>query len=407
MRESTPQGRSQKTAIAKPKKPYPGFPLGPSSNGYWQKRIKGEVHRFGRWGKIVNGKMERLPGDGWQAALAVYTAQRDDLYAGRRPRTKLDGVTVGHLRDKFLTSKSRQLDAKELSGRMYAEYKATATRVVDFFGENRLVDDLDSDDFASLRVQFAEKSGPHRIGNEVQRTRTLFKWGYESGLLDKPMRFGPGFQKPSKAVMRRHRAKSPPKLFEPGELRRIVDAASVPLRAMVLLGINAGFGNGDCSTLPLSVVDLKSGWIAYPRPKTGIDRRCPLWPETAAAVQAAIDARPKPTEAAAVQCLFVTKFGDNYIRELADGSHYDALAQEFKKLLAKLKIDGRTFYALRHTFRTVADAARDIPAVRFIMGHADNSIDDVYRERIEDERLQAVANHVHGWLFAAEKGGDE
>jgi hypothetical protein len=33
------------------------------------------------------------------------------------------------------------------------------------------------------------------------------------------------------------------------------------------------------------------------------------------------------------------------------------------------------------------------------MGHADSTIDGVYRERIEDERLQAVADHVHGWLF--------
>ena len=55
--------------------------------------------------------------------------------------------------------------------------------------------------------------------------------------------------------------------------------------------------------------------------------------------------------------------------------------------------------ALRHTFRTVADATKDFPAIRLIMGHADSSIDDAYREGIDDARLLAVVEHVHKWLF--------
>ena len=71
------------------------------------------------------------------------------------------------------------------------------------------------------------------------------------------------------------------KLFTADEIRRIIDAAGLQLRAMILLGINAGFGNADCGELPLSAVDLETGIIDYPaRPKTGIARRCPLWPET-------------------------------------------------------------------------------------------------------------------------------
>jgi outer membrane protein OmpA-like peptidoglycan-associated protein len=50
-------------------------------------------------------------------------------------------------------------------------------------------------------------------------------------------------------------------------------------------------------------------------------------------------------------------------------------------------------------FRTVADEARDQPAANSIMGHADESMAAVYRERIGDDRLRAVANHVQAWLF--------
>jgi hypothetical protein len=50
-------------------------------------------------------------------------------------------------------------------------------------------------------------------------------------------------------------------------------------------------------------------------------------------------------------------------------------------------------------FRSVADAARDAPAVDLVMGHNDPSMAAHYRERIEDERLKAVTDHVRAWLF--------
>jgi integrase len=62
---------------------------------------------------------------------------------------------------------------------------------------------------------------------------------------------------------------------------------------------------------------------------------------------------------------------------------------------------GVGFYALRHTFRTVADGSRDQPAVNHVMGHAPaaNDMASVYREGIDDARLVAVAEHVRAWLF--------
>ena len=34
-----------------------------------------------------------------------------------------------------------------------------------------------------------------------------------------------------------------------------------------------------------------------------------------------------------------------------------------------------------------------------IMGHSDGSIDDSYRERIDDARLLKVTDHVREWVF--------
>src|SRR5262245_6520973 len=50
------------------------------------------------------------------------------------------------------------------------------------------------------------------------------------------------------------------------------------------------------------------------------------------------------------------------------------------------------------------DAARDPVAIDLIMGHTDPTMGGHYRERVEDSRLQAVADHVHAWLFGDPSG---
>src|SRR4029079_16797609 len=111
------------------------------------------------------------------------------------------------------------------------------------------------------------------IGNEVNRTRVIFKFGYDSGLLLMPMRFGPMFKRPSRKLLRIERAKHPPKIFTADEIKTLSDASTPQLKAMILLGVNAAFGNNDCATLEFRHLHLKGGWVNFPRPKTGIDRR--------------------------------------------------------------------------------------------------------------------------------------
>ena len=78
------------------------------------------------------------------------------------------------------------------------------------------------------------------------------------------------------------------------------------------------------------------------------------------------------------------------------------VTKEFGKVLDTLKLHrpGMGFYGLRHTFETIGGASTDQIAVNHIMGHTDNTMAGLYRERIENGRLEAVVNHVHSWLFA-------
>src|SRR5207249_3604231 len=175
------------------------------------------------------------------------------------------------------------------------------------------------------------------------------------------------------------------------------------MKAMVLLGINCGFGNADCGNLPLSALDLDAGWVDYPRPKTGIPRRCPLWPETVQAIKEALARRPEPKDAADAELVFVTKYGKGWAKDTST----NPVSQETAKLLRRLHINGRKglgFYTLRHVFRTVADEAKDQPAADYIMGHEIPHMSSVYRETISNARLKAVADHVRSWLFAEGRG---
>ena len=292
------------------------------------------------------------------------------------------------------------------------------------FGEDRRVDDLAADDFELLRDTMAKRWGPVRLGNEVQKVRTIFKYGYESGLIDKPIRYGPQFKKPSASVLRRHRAKNGERMIEAAELRRLLDAltskevqtgrtdkntgkpetvtlaANPVLRAMVLLGINCGFNNKDCADLPLTALDLDGGWCNFPRPKTGIARRCPLWPETVTALRAAVAERPEPRHDDAVALVFITSRGRPWIVRGTANPVSVAVRDAMKAV--GIHRDGIGFATLRHVFRTVADGSRDQVAVNHIMGHSDPSMAAVYRERIDDTRLLAVSNHVRNWLFGGE-----
>ena len=82
---------------------------------------------------------------------------------------------------------------------------------------------------------------------------------------------------------------------------------------MVLVGINCGFGNSDCATLPKSALDLKGGWVNFPRGKTGVNRRCPLWPETVAAIRQALEARPTPKSSQDRGLVFLTPTGLRWV----------------------------------------------------------------------------------------------
>jgi integrase len=286
------------------------------------------------------------------------------------------------------------------------------------------VADLGPADFQKLRTSIARDRGPVALGNEIQRVRTVFKYGYEDGHMPKPMLFGQNFRKPKKKVMRETRNASRlnngKRMLTREEFNTAYEAASMPLKVMMLLAINGGLGQSDLSGLRVAHLDLEGGWLDYPRPKTGIDRRIPLWPETVAAIREWLPMNPKAKLPEDAGLLFITKYGgrwskifdlktetqaDGTERVIGGGSANDSIGKEFTKVLQETGIKpkgerkGLSFYAIRHSFETVAGETTDQVAVDAIMGHVDPSMGAAYREGISDGRLRTVVDFVRSWLW--------
>jgi hypothetical protein len=68
------------------------------------------------------------------------------------------------------------------------------------------VEDLQPLDFETLRTDYGKTRGAVRIGGEVNRARIIFRYAFEVGLIDKPVKFGPDFKRPSRKEMRKVRA---------------------------------------------------------------------------------------------------------------------------------------------------------------------------------------------------------
>jgi integrase len=352
----------------------------------WCRKVRGRFFYFGKLADDPDG----------QAALAEWLRVKDDLLAGREPRPAGGALTVKDLANHWLTFKLELLESGELARRTFEGYRASAAFLLACVGKATVVDDLGPRDFQGLRGRMAKTWGPVRLRNEMTVVNSIFKYGLEAGLYEKPVRFGPAWAKPSAKTLRKQRAKNGPRMFTPGEIHALLEHGTTNFRAMLLLALNGGLGNADLALLPVKALD--GGWLDYPRNKTGIPRRIPLWPETVEAIREVIAKRREPKDKGDGALLFITTTGLSY---LDDNHRTNRLVAEYRKAAALAGVAGRTFYDARRTFQTIGEESRDLVAVQAIMGHAaaSNDMSAVYRQRVSDERLRDVVGNVRAWLF--------
>lgn len=367
-----------------PKKPDPLFPLFAHQNGQWAKKIRGKLEYFGVW-------------EDPEAARDKYLADNQYLQAGQTPPS--EQTTLASLLDAYCDHKERLRDAEEITPDTYDDYFAVCKVIAETLGKHRPIGSIGFEQLSEVRSALSKgKNGKVRSPSSLKRlltmARMVFNFGNEE--LGYTIRYKKALRTPQARVMRQARNKVGERLFTAAELRSLVKAAKPQMRAMILLGINCGFGNTDCGTLPIAALDLKNGWHRFPRPKTGIERRAPLWPETLKALKTVVGKRTEGL-------VFITKYGNPWTTT----GHREPIAYEFRKLMGKEHGKGvTTFYTLRRTFETVATAG-DIPqsVIDAIMGHVPHAQDmsAVYRQKTYDAMLRKCTEHVRQWYLGKVK----
>lgn len=121
-------------------------------------------------------------------------------------------------------------------------------------------------------------------------------------------------------------------MFEAAEIKLMIDSATERTRAWILLGINCAFIQRDISDLVQSAVDLEAGIIDFPKRKTAIERRVPLWKQTLEAL------RYVDTTSNSDDRFFHTTTGQVLVVDLSNDSRSDAVHGAFERLQNKFGI---------------------------------------------------------------------
>ncbi len=393
------------TRKAAPAERSPKHGLTRHPRGAWYKSVSGV------W-TCVAGKREAPTGED---ADRVYERRFRELWGegGVRepaPTGAADVAAISDLFDLFIDNRRQAVAAGKLDQRTLDEYVTATQQFCDVVGADTAYNDLRPIDFTQVHQDWSKRYGPHRLSKFVSNVRTAFNWlgpppnGH--GFISRLPSYG-DFRQATRADFRRHKAKredeGAEKPFTPKEIAALLGHADDQQRAQILLALNGGFGNSDLSKLRERVIDLDKGWIDYRRGKTGVKRRCPLWPETIAAVRTTLPLSKITGN------VFSTSDG----RPLVHGTH-DRLAARFKTLCtaANCYREDRGFYALRHTFSTEAmkhGAATML--VKRITGHTSGEEDRVLDEHyvgqvdatlcdIVETVRQAVLSEWSGALLA-------
>lgn len=365
--------------MSKPTKPYPSFPLTPHVRGGWGKKYKGQQIYIG----------ERDP----DKALAEFH-RRARAIDGRSPfvvaADAAGDMTVQDLVDRYIFERQADFGAGRLSIGSLHDYGGAGRRMVEAWGGNTLVADLTPDHFTVLFRHLSSLSA-HAQARNVQMVRTIFSHAEKANWIDRAPKMGPVFKKP-------HVGRRQGEPLTPKDARSLINAASGQLMAMVLLGVNCGYGATDCAALPRTAVDLRRNIIVFPRPKMegrrgAIDRACPLWPETAAALRYVLSERNGDE--------LVFRHGPTgkpwVYDQLGRGgkaSHVDAVYRDFQDLCTRARVAPRGFYWLRHLFSTIAAEVERPLATARIMGHRLPGLAEVYVDRVEHGSLELVTKHV-------------
>jgi integrase len=349
------------------------FPMTLHKTGQYCKKIKGKLFYFG-----VDKKK----------ALQSYLEQASYLHSGKPPvNNDTKSVSIKTLANRYLDHQESRVEAGEIKQRQLYDQTRLLKHFVKYISVNRAVSEMTTIDLQNYRKKLVkDNKSANTINNYISAIKAMYNWAEENELIDKTPNL--------KAVKKITAAKIEKQIFTPQQIQKLICSANQKLKAMILLGLNCGFGCTDCSELKWENIDLENSRVVFPRGKTGVNRNLPLWPETIEALSQLSRNN---------EYIFITKKGNKYVRvvrkEYPDGTtkllNYNAISKEFSELIKKTNIKtekGVGFYTLRRTAATLAARSGDPFAVQKLLGHTDLKMASVYVQDVSEQTDRVINN---------------
>lgn len=414
--DATPAPKGPKRAYPpRQEKPAKDFPL------FW--------HARGYWCKKIDGRQVPYTAD-WRESLKLWEADDEARRRGQVLPSLAPTVryTVQDGCDLLMDQQKRRFLEGKIEDVQLAKYRREMEHFAGSVGAHTPLNRLASDEGPALFELARGKAvarGLEVAEQHIGYVRKMLALAHKRGMMPEP-RYLDSFEKPDAKqrakVKLKDVAEHGARAWSVPELRLIVKHAwgySEREFALVLLGLNGGFGADDAALLRDNMIDRERGMIlgAY-RGKTMRQRAVPLWTVTLWAIDRARAVRPAPKDPAHADRLFLTRKGQLVARKTvkldADGDvkrtgRVDAAAQAFDKVLeaveaaekVKVRKHKTGFYTLRAMFRTLATGTGiDNDLIAVIKGQRfQRPVDEYYLRGDLREKLVAVTDHVFNQLF--------
>lgn len=354
------------------------------------------------WYKTIDGRKRYIAKPmSLERVLQILPARLAEIkgqIVERPTRLSVGDTTIENLIEMFLAHLWQRHTTgapRKLARRTYDDYGNTLSRFAQVVGPDSMAMAVDTDWFSKFARTINRKAVTSRRRDIIYLT-AFFNWAgpgrHSLNFYKQPVNFGPDLVKPEESAIRESLAASS-KLYTPEQFFDAMMAVrGCPLLyAAGLLGLNCAFYASDVTAIEEADFDLETSQHTFPRPKTKIERKCYLMPETVHAIRLYLASRPQ--RVAGVGRMFVRDDGGAFNVRRDNGptgaSFGDTVGAYWRE------ITGLPFSGLRTTFATIADGLEDQRAVDLIMGHAAKSIRAKhYVKHFSLDRLRAVVESV-------------
>ena len=299
----------------------------------------------------------------------------------------LSNITLGEALEEYLKySKARH-------SRQYAQSNGyRAKRLIEWFGENRLLRDISPIDIENFLYERTRKCGPCTFNSDLMFLKSFFnrcvEWEYISS-------------NPAARIKQKKRPPGRLRYLSENELRRLMqELEKEPLhwRALFLTALHTGMRKGEVINLKWGDVDFAATRIIVQNSKNNEKRIIPMTSTLKNILQELYNLQQKTTGCVSpVDYVFVNP--ENGRRITAPGSR-------FRKLLKRARIKDFRFHDMRHNFASyLAMNNVDIRTIQELLGHKDIKMTIRYSHlssRALEQAVRKFNDYVEEKLDASE-----